>query len=50
VHAEAARISNEFQSGEALPFIGAATFGEQGCFFDKSESRHGNLMSVVLLF
>lgn len=44
-------ISREFGSelGEA-PFIGIATFGEQGRFFDKTESRHGNLMCTVLLF
>jgi hypothetical protein len=33
-----------------VPFIGIATFGEQGRFFDKSESLHGNLMCTVLLF
>jgi hypothetical protein len=44
-------IAREFGSelGD-VPFIGIATFGEQGRFFDKTESRHGNLMCTVLLF
>jgi hypothetical protein len=33
-----------------VPFMGLATFGEQGCFFDKTESYHGNLMCSVVLF
>jgi hypothetical protein len=33
------------------PFIGASTFGEQGCFTGKNTSnRHGNLMCDALLF
>jgi hypothetical protein len=34
------------------PFIGAATFGEQGCFQGPSQSvnRHGNLMCDAVLF
>ena len=38
--------------GEALggkPFIGAFTFGEQGCFTG-GENRHGNLMISVVVF
>lgn len=31
------------------PFLGAYTFGEQGCFLG-GENRHGNLMISVLLF
>jgi hypothetical protein len=35
----------------AIPFIGAATFGEQGCFFTKTDrNRHGNLMCDTILF
>lgn len=33
-----------------VPFLGIATYGEQGCFFDKTESYHGNLMCSVVLF
>jgi hypothetical protein len=33
-----------------VPFLGIATFGEQGCFFDKTASYHGNLMCSVVLF
>lgn len=32
-----------------LPFLGAFTFGEQGCFVD-GVSRHGNLMVSALVF
>jgi hypothetical protein len=48
---EAARIAAEFRlaSGD-IPFIGLATFGEQGCFFDKGQSHHGNLMCAGVLF
>jgi hypothetical protein len=47
----AGRIAQEFGSElRAAPFIGIATFGEQGSFFQNSESLHGNLMcSAVLL-
>ncbi len=47
----APEIAQEFakELGD-LPFVGVATFGEQGRFFDKTESRHGNLMCTVLLF
>ena len=48
---QAPQIASEFQRGAGqAPFIGSATFGEQGCFFEKTESRHGNLMCSVLLF
>jgi hypothetical protein len=34
-----------------VPFIGAATFGEQGAFFiEKRKNRHGNLMCDTLIF
>lgn len=34
-----------------IPFIGAATFGEQGCFrVEKDKNRHGNLMCDTILF
>jgi hypothetical protein len=49
--AEASRIASEFQNASGdVPFIGLATFGEQGCFFDKGQSHHGNLMCAGLLF
>lgn len=48
---QADRIAAEFREAAGdIPFIGIATFGEQGCFFERSESRHGNLMCSVLLF
>ena len=31
------------------PFIGAFTFGEQGCFIG-GENHHGNLMISVVVF
>ncbi|MBL8720508.1 MAG: FIST C-terminal domain-containing protein [Myxococcales bacterium] len=35
----------------SAPFIGAATFGEQGCFLDPTPTnRHGNLMCNAVLF
>ncbi len=35
----------------AAPFVGAATFGEQGCFVGpKPVNRHGNLMCNAILF
>lgn len=35
--------------GEDVPFLGAFTLGEQGCFLG-GENRHGNLMISVLAF
>lgn len=35
--------------GEDVPFLGAFTFGEQGCFLG-GENRHGNLMISILVF
>ncbi len=36
---------------EHAPFLGAATFGEQGCFTGPSPTnRHGNLMADAILF
>jgi hypothetical protein len=48
---QAGRIAQEFaQELPGVPFVGIATFGEQGTFFEKAESWHGNLMcSAVLL-
>lgn len=45
------RICEQFaQELAGVPFVGIATFGEQGTFFEKTASRHGNLMcSAVLL-
>lgn len=36
-----------------VPFIGAATFGEQGCFLlkqDQKANKHGNLMADTIIF
>jgi len=34
-----------------IPFIGAATFGEQGAFFiEKHKNRHWNLMGDTVIF
>ena len=39
------------QATDGAPFIGAATFGEQGCFMGRTrQNRHGNLMSSVVIF
>lgn len=47
--AEVARIFGERIGG--VPFIGAATYGEQGCFpGPQSTNRHGNLMCDAILF
>jgi hypothetical protein len=35
--------------GEGVPFLGAFTFGEQGCFLG-GENRHGNLMISLMVF
>lgn len=36
---------------ESAPFLGAATFGEQGCFTGPTPTnRHGNLMADAVLF
>jgi hypothetical protein len=33
------------------PYVGAATFGEQGCFIGKEKhNRHGNLMADSIIF
>jgi hypothetical protein len=48
---QADRIAEEFNAElGGAPFVGIATFGEQGTFFDKGESLHGNLMCSALLF
>jgi hypothetical protein len=48
----AADISHEFTKGAGdIPFVGVATFGEQGCFVGKRKAnRHGNLMCSAVLF
>jgi hypothetical protein len=48
----AAEISHEFTKGAGdIPFVGVATFGEQGCFVGKRKAnRHGNLMCSAVLF
>jgi hypothetical protein len=48
----APEISREFASGTGdIPFVGVATFGEQGCFIGKRKAnRHGNLMCSAVLF
>jgi len=48
----ASEISREFTKGAGdIPFVGVATFGEQGCFVGKRKAnRHGNLMCSVVLF
>ncbi|ADN02213.1 FIST signal transduction protein [Spirochaeta thermophila] len=37
--------------GEGVPFIGAATFGEEGCMYTKEgvDNRHGNLMTDTIV-
>jgi len=48
---EADRIAKEFSEElNGVPFVGIVTFGEQGTFFEKSESLHGNLMCSAVLF
>jgi hypothetical protein len=48
----APEISREFKKGAGdIPFVGVATFGEQGCFVGKRKAnRHGNLMCSAVLF
>lgn len=36
--------------GKGVPFIGCATFGEQGCFLPERDNRHGNLMANTIIF
>jgi hypothetical protein len=48
---QADRIASEFDRElEGAPFIGISTFGEQGAFFTKAESWHGNLMCSAMVF
>ena len=48
---QANTIASEFSSElDGVPFVGIATFGEQGTFFNKAESWHGNLMCSAVLF
>jgi hypothetical protein len=48
---QADRIASEFDRElEGAPFIGISTFGEQGAFFTKAESWHGNLMCAAMVF
>jgi hypothetical protein len=48
----ASEISRQFKKGAGdIPFVGVATFGEQGCFIGKRKAnRHGNLMCSAVLF
>jgi hypothetical protein len=47
----AAEVSHAFCAASGnLPFLAIATFGEQGCFFDRGRSYHGNLMCGCTLF
>jgi hypothetical protein len=45
-------VSNMFKKQlHGAPFVGAATFGEQGCFTGpKAMNRHGNLMCNAIMF
>lgn len=38
--------------GSHTPFVGAATFGEEGCMYEKGKvvNRHGNLMTDTIVF
>ena len=48
---QADRIAQEFSEELAgVPFVGIVTYGEQGTFFEKGESLHGNLMCSAVLF
>jgi len=49
---EASEIARQFKKGAGdIPFVGVATFGEQGCFVGKRKAnRHGNLMCSAVLF
>lgn len=48
---QADRICQEFELAvDGAPFLGIATTGEQGAFFARSESWHGNLMCSTVLF
>ncbi|MEO7037167.1 MAG: FIST N-terminal domain-containing protein [Polyangiaceae bacterium] len=48
---KAGQIAEEFaQEVGDVPFVGICTFGEQGTFFEKTESWHGNLMCSAVLF
>jgi hypothetical protein len=48
---QADHIAKEFAAElPAVPWVGIATFGEQGTFFEQGESRHGNLMCSAVLF
>jgi hypothetical protein len=47
----AAEVSAAFSRATGnLPSVGIATFGEQGCFFERGRSYHGNLMCGCILF
>jgi hypothetical protein len=46
----ASEIAREFCAGAGdVPFVGLASFGEQGTLFPHSASLHGNMMSSVVL-
>lgn len=48
----AGEVSKRFGTRiDGAPFLGAATFGEQGCFTGPTPTnRHGNLMADAILF
>jgi hypothetical protein len=46
----ASEVAHEFRAGAGdLPFVGLASFGEQGTLLPHTASLHGNLMSSVVL-
>lgn len=50
VHDEIGRVAADIaRELGGKPFLGAFTFGEQGCFVDR-RSHHGNLMIAVVVF
>ncbi len=51
VRDHAQRVGAQFaQSLGDAPFVGIATYGEQGCFFERGRAYHGNLMCGAVLF
>jgi hypothetical protein len=51
VRERAPEIAAQFARGlGGAPFVGIATYGEQGCFFDRGLAFHGNLMCGTVLF
>jgi hypothetical protein len=51
VRERADQVAAQFARGlGGAPFVGIATYGEQGCFFEKGRAFHGNLMCGSVLF